>query len=366
MKIAIDASSAARPDGTGIARYISSLVENLEKIDDVNTYYICYRLSRLRKRRYFYKPLRATTRTKIIQEPFNVFFPGKIDLCHGPDARLPRYDDVKLVATIHDLFSLVSEDFARREFREMKIRRYHDLVRRSARLISDSENTKREIIEYLGVQPSKVKVVYPGVGEEFSPRTEPEQQAIKEKLGIEGDYIFFVGDLSVRKNVSRMVRAFSKAMRTIKGKVCLVLAGKPTYGGEAILKDIRDAGLGDKVRLLGHVPDDELAQIYGAAKLFLFTTLYEGFGLPVLESMASGVPVLTSNVSSLPEVAGNAAKLVDPLSVEEIADGICELWEDDTLRTRLIGLGLERARLFNWERTARETLRVYRDVLGQE
>lgn len=365
MRIAIDASSAAVQQKTGVGRYIQRLIERLEELDDENEYVIYYRLSLWKSRRYFYRPAKATTRVKLFQEPF---FTGRgIDVFHGPDARLPkirgpRAHGPKLVATVHDLFSLVSEEFADDKFRRKKFARYSDIAERADRIICVSESTRRDFIRFFPEAEPRTGVIYHGVDEHFYPRPAEEVDRVKEKYGIESDYVLYVGELSKRKNILRMFEAFREVRRQADGNLQFVAAGKLTYGKDEILSYIKENRCGSHILLTGYVPDEDLPALYSGARLFLFTTLYEGFGLPMLEAAACGAPVVSSNTSSSAEIGRGVAALVDPLSVEEIAAALSRVLEGHGgVEDNEAGPDLLKRR---WSDVARDVLSIYDELMG--
>ncbi|MBI4831263.1 MAG: glycosyltransferase, partial [Candidatus Lindowbacteria bacterium] len=231
MRIAIDASSAAIPQRTGVAKYIHRLIENLEELDEQNEYVVCYRLSRWKRQSHFYQPRKATTKVKLFQEPLGV---GRnISVLHGPDARLPRLlRDVKLVVTVHDLFSLVSDEFADERFRRKKIAQYRDISRRADKIICVSESTRGDLVRFFPEAEPKTCVIYEGVDGRFYPRPDEEVKRIREKYGINSEYVLYVGALSKRKNILRMFEAFHLARRETGENLQFVAAGKLTYGKE--------------------------------------------------------------------------------------------------------------------------------------
>ena len=181
------------------------------------------------------------------------------------------------------------------------------------------------------------------------------------KYSITGSFILFVGNISPRKNILALLQAFNKLKkRGIKHK--LVIAGKKDQRYEQVLKTLNELNLGGEVIFTGYVPEEDLPKLYNAADLFVYPSLYEGFGLPILEAMACGTPVVASNVSSLPEVAGDAGLLVNPQDVDALTNAMYKVLTDDKLKESLIDKGLERAKFFSWEKTARETLEVYKEV----
>ena len=362
MKIAIDASSCAMPQSTGVGRYIRCLIRALAALDHENHYVLCYRLSKLTRRRHFLKLQARNFATRLFHEPLTRLLWRRLDVFHGPDARLPRTRSVPMVATLLDVFASVSDAYADERFRALKMRRYQDIAERAARVIAISENTRREFLQYHPAAADKVRVVPLGVSPAFHPHSPDEEAAVAARHGIHGDYLLYVGALATRKNIRRLITAFGQVARS--RDLVFVLAGRPGYGFEAEAAVIEKLGLEDRVRLHGYVTDADLPALYSGARLLLFATLHEGFGLPLLEAMGSGTPCVTSNVTSLPEVAGDAALMVDPHDTAAMADAVLSLLGDDALYADLRQRGLDRARLFTWERTARETLAVYREVCG--
>ncbi len=359
LRIGFDASAAARNGGTGVSHYVGNLLRTLGRIDRANRYVVCLRLSRRRYRKQLQELAGGHFRIKTIQEPFNLILPHRLDVFHGPDARLPRYKAPGLVATVHDLFSLVSDQYADDKFRAKKIRRYESLAEKATRIIAVSENTKRDLVERLGVTPSQVEVIPEGVSENFHPRPLEEVACYLESRSVPENYVLFVGSISVRKNVPRMVQAMASLRKRLPNPPYLVIAGRNSFGHEEVLKTIEEVGGESWVVQLGYVSSHELPFLYSGARMLLFPTLHEGFGLPILEAMACQIPVLTSNQSANPEVAGDAAVLVNPESVEEIENGAEILLTDEEIRTRFVILGSERAKQFTWESTAIRTVRVY-------
>jgi glycosyltransferase involved in cell wall biosynthesis len=227
------------------------------------------------------------------------------------------------------------------------------LARAARRIITVSEFSKQRIVELCRVPAEKVAVVESGVGSQFRPHSAEQIDAARARLSLPKDYILCVGSLEPRKNLVRLLQAWRHVQPRLDG-LSLVLAGAKSHV-------FRDAGLPEPpadVHLVGYLSDDLLPAVYAGARMFVYPSLYEGFGLPVLEAMASGVPVVTSDVTALPEVAGDAAVTVDPLSAESIAEGMERLAGNERLRAALVDRGLARASQFSWERAAKETWHV--------
>jgi len=261
-----------------------------------------------------------------------------MQVLHCPTQRAPVHSSVPLVVTVHDLAVLRHPEAFNRWTREYSRRALPRVVRAATRLIAVSEFTRRELLELLDVPEEKVRVIPNAVGEPFTAEGE----------SAEGEYVLAVSTLEPRKNLARLVEGYRRAR--LNG-VPLLVAGAEGWGHVRVE--------GDGVRWLGQVGDDELARLYRGARCVAYVSLYEGFGLPVLEAMACGAPVLAAHADAVEEVSGDAAVLVDPLDPDAIAAGLTEaLDRGDELRAR----GLERARLFDWREVARETVAVYREA----
>ena len=365
MHVALDASNLALEAPTGVAIYGIHLIREIASLDKENEYTLCYRLSRWKDRRHFYRVNQSNFRTKIIQEPLDFLFTRKIDLFHGLDARMYDSRRVKNVVTIHDI-PQHSNQYSGTRHPEKKNRRYADIMALADRIIADSVYTKADILKFYSIREERIDVVPLGVEGPARPLSEDEIQAAMMRYGIRAPYLLHVGRIERKKNLCRTLEAFAQVRKQLASRARIVLAGTPGPGGEEVFEAIERLGLSEAVRLTGYVRQEDLPALYAGAVLFLFPSLYEGYGMPILEAMACGTPVLTSNVTSLPEVAGDAAVQVDPLDVESIAQGILQLVEDPQLREQYIRKGLERVKEFTWERTARETLAVYHKTLGSE
>jgi glycosyltransferase involved in cell wall biosynthesis len=237
-------------------------------------------------------------------------------------------------------------------------------ARRSTAVLADSAATRADLVRQYGVAESKVHVVHLGRDESLVPvRDRQVLEETRARVGIGQRYLLCVGTLQPRKNLSRVVEAFARlAARPELLDVQLVLAGKRGWLYEELFSQVGRRGLEGRVLFPGYVDEADLAALYSGALVYIYPSLYEGFGIPVLEAQACGVPVMTSNNSSLPEVAGDAALLVDPTDVDAIADAMLRLATDDALRAELVQRGFENVKRFSWEKCARETLAVLESV----
>lgn len=282
------------------------------------------------------------------------------DLFHGADALAPRLY-LPTFITIHDLTTLLYPRYHTWMNRTYQRWALPLMARRSSAIIADSRSTQQDIVRLLGVPSSKVTVVHLGVDtERFIPRTCAGTLASLVQIGVRQPYLLAVGTLEPRKNLAMLLQAYARLPSSAPK---LVLAGGIGWGDNSLSALVEQLNLKERVHLPGYVPDELLPGLYGNAELYVYPSLYEGFGLPVLEAMACGAPVITSNVSSLPEVAGEAAIQVNPRNASELAEAIQTLLESPSKRSAMRQAGLARAQSFSWERCAQETLSVYRGVL---
>jgi glycosyltransferase involved in cell wall biosynthesis len=287
-----------------------------------------------------------------------------VDLLHATFVP-PLLSPAPYVFTMH-CFS----NFVHPEFYHPVVRwRLNGLIRRGldrARVVLCVSRTVRDLVAETFKSPEeRLAVVYNGVGDDFHP-VEPAlaRDVLARRYGITGPYALFVGQLKARKNIKRILEAFARFRLDTRSDLRLVLAGRRDWSAAGMDEIIDRERLRPHVIELGHLRHEDLAVLYSGARMFVFPSLWEGFGIPVIEAMACGTPVITSDDSCLPEIAGGAALLVDPTSVEAIAEAMERVDSDESLREGLRAKGLERARFFSWRRTAEQTLAAYRMALG--
>ena len=292
----------------------------------------------------------------------------RVDVFHGMDhVGIPLVGrSGKYVVTVHDVIPLIlPETFTPRH--RLVVRLALARVRRKADLVVvPSHAVKRDVVRRVGLPGDRVVVTHEGCEPRFRPvRSEGALRDVAARYGLPPRYVLAVGTLEPRKNLTTLLEAFARLRRdgAVDADLRLVLAGARGWLDEPIFATVRSLGLEDAVRFTGFVDDDDLPAVYSGAALFVFPSLHEGFGLPLLEAMACGVPVVTSNVSSMPEVAGDAATLVDPRDGEGLAAAIARSLRDAALRDRLREAGIARARQFSWEATARRTLDAYASLV---
>lgn len=286
----------------------------------------------------------------------------KADLVHAPVFVGPLIAPCPMVITIHDL-SFIRFPQLFPSVNRLYLRIMTQLsARRARRLIAVSEHAASESVRLLDVPRDRIDVVYHGVEPRFRPLPPDQVAAFRDQHSLPERFVLFVGTLEPRKNLVRLVEAFA---RVRDGQTKLVLVGGKGWLYDDLFAQVERLGLNDEVIFAGYVRSEELPLWYNAARALAYPSLYEGFGLPVLEAQACGTPVLTSNVSSLPEAGGEAALLVRPRDVAAIAEALNRLLTDAALRDELRERGLDHAEAFSWPSTARETVRVYRRALAE-
>lgn len=283
-------------------------------------------------------------------------------LLHAPAFVAPMIRACPLVLTIHDLSFIRHPEFFRATNRLYLKTLVGPSSRRATAVITISDSTAREVNRLLGVPASRIFTVYPGVSPDFYPRPEPDVARFRREMALPERFVLYLGTLEPRKNLVRLVRAFA---RLDLPDVHLVLAGAKGWYFEDILAEVEHLGLEDRVRIPGYVSAESLPFWYNAASVFAYPSIYEGFGIPVLEALACGVPTLTSSATSLPEAGGDATVQVSPFDEEAIATGLYRLLTDDVRREAARAKGLAHARQFSWARMAKETTEVYRWALAQ-
>ncbi len=287
-----------------------------------------------------------------------------IALYHEPNYLAFRFDGPTVV-TVHDLSWIRYPQMHPAVRVRMMDAIMPRVARDAARIVADSEFTRREVIEHYGVAAERVSAVLLGVTGEFRPlAVEACAAALAARGLVHGRYILAVGTLEPRKNLATAIAAFARLPEAVRRSHPLVVAGMSGWGRDRFAPTVRDMIARGEVRITGYIAQEELPMLYSGARIFVYPSVYEGFGLPPLEAMACGVPVIVSRRASLPEVVGEAGVLVEGLDEVELAERMQALIDDDALHARLAVAGIDRARSFTWRRCAEGTLEVYRGALA--
>ncbi len=366
MRIGIDARLVFYHQA-GIGQYIIRLTQALAQIDKINQYHLF--MSRKDKTRIIEQPnfrrqrLWTPSHHRFERQAISLeLLPFNLDVLHSPDFIPPASSRAPSVITVHDLAFLLYPRFLTRNSA-----RYYGQVDVAARsvehIIAVSESTKKDTVRLLGVPPEKISVIYEAANPLFRPIEDPAVlNHVHERYGLPRTYILFVSTIEPRKNIPTLLRAFRRLLDNYRTDAVLVIAGNRGWLVEEVDSVIDQLKLGNSVRCLGGIPNEELLHLYNAARVFVLPSFYEGFGLPPLEAMACGTPVIVSNVSSLPEVVGDAGWLVNPEDVEGLTVAMHRVLTDDDLHQQMRLKGLKRASIFSWNRAAVETLGVYEKI----
>lgn len=369
----IDASRAARACRTGTETYSLELIKALAKLASPQQ---CFRLyaphppqptdwpdspyveTRIIPWPRLWTHLRLATELQL-RPPAVLFVPAHV---------LPLYCPVPAVVTVHDLGYLHYPDAHRRFDRwylDQTTRRH---TRVACHILADSVATKNDLVEFYGAKLDRITVVYLGRDETLAPVRNPEMiAAAQAKYQLNGDYLFYLGTLQPRKNLLRLVEAFHRAVTSLQNQdLKLVIAGRHGWLYADIFESVQRLGLAGQVLFPGYIAAADKPALLSGALAYVFPSLYEGFGLPVLEAMACGTPVLTSNCSSLPEVAGQSALLVDPHNTLQIAEGLVRLITDADLRCQLIERGYRQIQQFSWTKAAEQVLEILERVISSQ
>lgn len=393
MRVAIDVRSLQIHRTRGLGRYARNLVNSISQIDSENEYLLFYRRGvkrgnlevsdNFKRRDVVLKTLKKPHRLDQIMDqsllPMEILLNRRIDVFHSLSSVTAYLKICKSVVTVPDLIPFVLNEkkidklLLNLQFREWL---WMKSLRKADRIITFSENSKKDMTKLLGIPEEKIEVIYLSADPRFSPVRD--RQAIAKIIGrysVREKFILYLGGFAEHKNIERLVRAFYEFSLSSGDEWQLVLAGKlpdeKIENADDLTKHepvqkirslVTTLGLDAKVIFTGFVPDEDLPTLYSAASIFVFPSLYEGFGLPPLEAMACGTPVVASNTSSLPEVIGDAGVLVNPFSIDEITSAVRSVLKSKSRQREMSCKGVERARRFSWEETARKTLTVYRQV----
>jgi len=369
MRIAIDASTLSTQGGP--RAYVLGLISALGRIDKENQYVVFYNdpvhQGRFPWAREIVLPGKSPLH-RLWREHISLPLAcrrERIDLLHGPKSAVPFWSPCPTVVTLHDLIPITHPETETRAAQLYWRLQIPVAARRSSFIITDSDHARQEIVEMFGIGDQRIAVTPLGYPPAMDNPTDYARNAeIRQRFGLPESYILYVGTIQPRKNLDMLIKAYARLRGEGVTAKKLVIAGRKGWLYDSLFARILDMGLEAEVIFTGFVPDEELPGLYDGACLFVYLSFFEGFGLPPLEAMSRGVPVVTSNTTSLPEVVGDAGVMVSPYSLDEVVEGMRRILTDPALAEKLSQAGKARALQFSWERTARETLTIYRQVAG--
>jgi glycosyltransferase involved in cell wall biosynthesis len=369
VRIGID---ARKLHDFGIGTYIRNLLRQLARMDDRTEFVVFCRpedretLSTLGEN---FRAVAETAANYSVTEQLRIPLALRregVTLFHAPHYVLPPLVRCRSVVTIHDCIHLMFPQYLPNRLAFGYARTSIGLAaRRATRVLTVSESSKRDILRFVDTEPDKIDVIYNAYDERFAiDPAEEDVVRVRERYQLQDEFVLYAGNVKPHKNLERLIDAFHIVRNRGLDHLKLVMIGDEISKYTALRRAVHRHQLHKYVRFLGYLPEETLAVMYRLAGVFVFPSLYEGFGLPPLEAMASGTPVVTSNVSSLPEVAGDAAVLVDPYDPHAIADGIYRVLTDADLRKDLRRKGVARAGQFSWEQSVRRVRKIYGEVVN--
>ena len=371
MRIAIDARKLR---DYGIGTYVRNLLRQLGRQGGAHEYVVLCRepdCEIVEESGPRFKPIVETAGSYSVAEQFAVPMDLRreaVDLFHAPHYVLPPLTPCRSVVTIHDCIHLRFPQYLPSRLGYAYARgQMCAATHKAARVMTVSEASKRDILRYFRVPESRIDVIYNAIDERFWLEPDVEEvKRVRERYRLTDPFVLYAGNIKPHKNLERLIEAFHlmrQADPNLKD-VQLLIIGDEISKYATLRRAVHRHKLHKHVRFFGFVSDNTLAALYRLADVFVFPSLYEGFGLPPLEAMASGTPVITSNVSSLPEVVGDAALMIDPYDPAAIADAMARVLTDTDLRVDLQGRGFARAREFSWERSIARVREIYDEVMG--
>lgn len=388
MRIGIDAQTILNPemgDAAGLGHYTYQLIRHILQLDDTNEYviFVNYRvrekdIEKLKKYRNVkirrfpfsqYKKFLPVAYSETLATAF--FMRDRLDVLFVPGGRVPVGYRGKIVATAYNLaLNRCPDLFPRKDIVKYRIK--SPAYKRAEKVIVSSGSAKKDLQEFFGVDESRIKIIHNAFDEKFyKDASLGEIQKVKEKYGIDGEYILFMNTIKPLNNLPRLIEAFSKLRMTLKGEMSgsnyrLVLAGKDGWLSDEIRQIAKDFGLKKEIVFTGYIAPEDLNALFRGAEVFVSVPIYEEFGSIVLEAFASGLPVVCSNVTSYSEIAADVARMVDPYDVEGIKEAILEVLRDESLRISMKERGIAQARKFHWENAAKETLKVLEEAVDKK
>jgi glycosyltransferase involved in cell wall biosynthesis len=370
MRVALDAIPLVAAK-TGVGHYTDALAESLARVHHDHQYdllspfdfsYDCCngRPANLNKRFF---PVRSVFRKWWLFGLPAMLQISPVDVFHGTNYCIPVIAPCPTVVTFHDM-SLLAQSVTHETANVRRGKRRMPLMaRRASMIIAPSEWTKQEIVKYLGLRPEKIRVIPEAARDKMKPVPISECQSVIEKHQIKPPYLLYVGTIEPRKNLLTLIRAYQELLVTTSHHPQLVLCGGRGWLDDEVFKLVDELKLQDQIRFTGYVEDGDLPALYSAAEIFIYPSVYEGFGLPPLEAMACGAPVISSNGSSLPEVVGQAGLIHDPSDQRALTQYMVKLLDSSATREHFKQAGLKQAAHFSWDRAARETQAVYDEVV---
>lgn len=370
MRIAIDARGVNWYKGTGIGTYTDNVLSQLLNIDKENYYHIYW--SGDDYERFSYPNSKIVMTSKKHHRFFQLnYMPGnllkeKIDIYHVPQNGIGLSENTpcKKVITVHDLIPYIMPETVGKGYLLKFLKDVPTIIQFADAIITVSEWSKKDILKFFPIEENKVFVTPLAADLKYKPIDRQWcRYMLEKKMNIKKPFILYIGGFSPRKNVRSLIMAFSKVYKDLNKDYKLVIVGSLKDEGNCLKELCEKLGISSQVIFTGFVEEDLLPILYNAAELFVYPSFYEGFGLPPLEAMSCGTPVLSSNVSSIPEVVEDAGILIDPYDTSNLMESLAKILNNETLKDQLSTAGLRRASQYSWQKTAKETLKTYEQII---
>lgn len=370
MNIAFDARSINWSKGTGIGTYTEKILKNM--IASNPDFFFQLYWSESGYENFSFDNTQIMMTSKRHHRFFDQYYiPANLKMKHSEIYHVPQngiglseFISCKKIVTIHDLIPYIMPETVGKGYLLKFLSQIPQVIGISDAIITVSNYSKKDILKFFPIDEDKIFVTPLAADESFKPLDKEKCRAkLKSKYNISKAYILYLGGFSPRKNIKSLITAFSKILKKLPKEYVLVLVGEINIEGNSLLKLISTLNIEDKVILTGKVPEDDLPLLYNGCDLFVYPSLYEGFGLPPLEAMSCGVPVITSFVSSIPEVTGDSCLLINPNDTSELSMAMEKILSDENFSTILCEKGLLRASNFSWKKTAEATINVYKNLV---
>ncbi|WP_368489512.1 glycosyltransferase family 4 protein [Clostridium sp. BJN0013] len=375
MRIGIDGRAAKWYRGTGIGTYTYQLIKCLNNMDNINNY-LLFMPESFRNDMYLKKNFKLDSAPQNDKINFweeiiipNIIKNNKIDLYHVPQngVGLPIDKNCRFIITLHDVIPYRMPETVSNRYLKIFSEYIPKIVPLCDGIITVSNFSKKDIVKSFNFPENKIYVTHLASEDIYKPMDKRVSKYVAKKYySITEDYILYVGGFSPRKNILGLIDSFNKLITLYKKPLSLVIAGKRGESYSTYKEHTEKLNISDRVLFPGFISIEHLPYIYNAAKLFVYPSFYEGFGLPPIEAMACGVPVITSNTTSLPEVVGKGALLIDPLNKTDLCHAMLNVLLDNTLKNKLISSGIKRASELSWKKTAKNTINIYNKIAGKK
>lgn len=368
MILGVDGRVVTWHIGSGLATYTNNLINGINKLQEMKCIYLFYPYNS--KTEVFQMDsipqslLVGERRLDFWHNVYNTSWQTEypVDIFHNTvnGIGLPASKEGCRIITLHDLIPYIMPETVDRAHLDYTLKYTPYILDSVSHIITVSDYSKSDIQRYFGIDDSKITVTHLAADPIYKPMDRDRARSvIFNKYGVDSRYILYLGGFSLRKNIYRLIKAFKKVHDASKEPLKLLILGEHSRSFSSLWKLTEELDLCDDVKFLNFVPTSDLPFFYNGAEVFVYPSLYEGFGLPPLEAMQCGTPVVTSNASSIPEIVGNNCKLIDPYSIEQIADAIYSLFDDKALWQKYSNLGILKAKEYSWDKTAGKTLSVY-------